>query len=112
MKVREPHAAPGQRIQMGGIDFAAKGAQVGKAPVVGHQHHNVGALGRGCHHRACRKGPTAQAQAHKQCASRHQSLCPFIHPQPPLKFSTQECRFAEHHTLLYFFNVARQPNID
>ena len=41
MEIGKPGATPRQRVQVGRVDFAAKGAQVGKAPVVGHQHHQV-----------------------------------------------------------------------
>ena len=49
MEIGKPGAPQGQRVQVRRVDLAAKGAQVGKAPVVRHQHHQVRAGGRRQH---------------------------------------------------------------
>ena len=46
MEIGKTQASFGQRIEMGCIDFAAESAQIGKAPIVGHQHHKIRALDR------------------------------------------------------------------
>lgn len=46
MEIGKPQTCAGQRIEMRGIDFATECTHVGKAPVVGYQHHEIGTLGR------------------------------------------------------------------
>ena len=46
MEVRKAHARMGQGVQVRRGHLAAKSAQVGKAPVVGDQHDDIGSLAR------------------------------------------------------------------
>ena len=41
MEIGKTQTGFGQRIEVGCIDFSAKSAQIGKAPVVGHQYHEI-----------------------------------------------------------------------
>ncbi len=45
MKVGETRSRLRQLVQMGCVDFAAKGTHVAIAPIIGQQDHDVGALG-------------------------------------------------------------------
>ena len=46
--VREPHPFPRQPVDIGGLDvFPSVAAQLGRQQVVGHDHHDIGAVGPG-----------------------------------------------------------------
>jgi len=45
VELREAHAALGERIEVGGVDFPAMVTEVGEAHVVYHDENDVGALG-------------------------------------------------------------------
>ena len=46
MEIGKAHAIGGEGIKVGGGDFAAKGADIGKALIVGEQDDDVGGWGR------------------------------------------------------------------
>ena len=56
MEIRKTQTGVRQRIEMRRVDFAAECAQIRKAPVVGHQHHEIGTLGRRARRRRRRGG--------------------------------------------------------
>ena len=67
VEVGEAHPAARQGVKMGGRDFTPKGADIGEAPVIGDQHHDV----RACVSGGLHKERSAQSQ--------HQEPEPFQH---------------------------------
>ncbi len=59
IKLRKPHAAAGEGIEVGRFDFAAVTADVAPAHVIGHRDDDVGPRRFGCENSLCK-----QAKAH------------------------------------------------
>ena len=71
MKVGKAHALVRQGIQIRRRDLAAKSTDIAKAPVVSHQHHDIGARPVRCQN----SHTTAQGQCANQQAILHASAC-------------------------------------
>ena len=62
MKIGKAHATARQLVEIRRGDFTAESTDIGKAPVISDQHHDVGPVGRCCDGRAAQ----TESQGHDE----------------------------------------------